>query len=198
MKTNIMPLAAALSVMLAGCTTSSRVQEMIDAANLDNTTRLAAHDDSIDVLRQSAKASLEKSSDNARRLDELESRVEQLTRQVAVVQDQANASKVMSSANTVKLSELEEKVSRFKEDSSKTLSRMVEVDRLYEEVMIRQFEEIAKSAAAAIQTLRADGLTATTVAPVKLDDPIEILAPSPVVPANAGSITTNAEAAPMQ
>lgn len=171
-----------VSALLAGCTTSSQVQEMIDASHRDYTSSLEAHEESIGVLRQTAKAGLEKSADNAARLTELEKRAEALSRQMIVVQDLANASKVMSAANTVKVSDLEEIVKANKEESDETIARMTSIDKLYEEVLIRQFQEIADSANAAIESLKTDGFSASTNAPVMLDEPIEITAPDTTAP----------------
>jgi hypothetical protein len=61
---------------------------------------------------------------------------------------------------------------------------MNEIDRLYEEVLIRQYQAIAESANAAIESLREDGFSSSTNAPVRLDDPIEIVAPDTAVPTN--------------
>ena len=48
------------------------LQEMIDASQHDYSRQLKTHEDSISVLKQSAMAGLEKSSENAKRLAELE------------------------------------------------------------------------------------------------------------------------------
>lgn len=173
-----------LSVVLAGCTTSSRVQEMIDASNQDYRNQLQKHEDSIAVLKQSAMTGLDKSSKNAERLSALEKQMAGLSRQMVVVQDLANASKVMSAANTVKVANLEEQVASNKEDTDKVIARMTEIDKLYEQVLIRQFQEIADSANSAIEALKADGFSAKTNAPVKLDKPIEIIAPDTTSPTN--------------
>lgn len=169
---------------LTGCTTSSKVQEMIDASHRDYTQQLQSHEESIDVLRQSAKAGLEKSSSNGERLGQIEKQLVALNQQMIVVQDLANASKVMSAANTVKVSDLEDRMSGHEEENEQVLGRMAAIDQLYEEVLIRQFQEIAESAAAAIETLRANGFSSTTNAPVLLDEPIEIMAPDTTAPTN--------------
>lgn len=187
-----------VTAVLAGCTTSSHVQEMIDASHQDYLSQLKVHDDSIAVLKQSAMAGLEKSSDNAQRLAVLEKQMADLSRKMVVVQDLANASKVMSAANTVKVSDLEERVTGNKEETDKTLGRMTAIDKLYEKVLIRQFQEIADSANAAIESLKANGFSATTNAPVKLDKPIEILAPDTTVPTNNAKAGDATNAAPMK
>ena len=176
--------AAGLMAVLSGCTTSSKVQQMIDASHRDYLSQLETHEESIDVLRQSAKAGLEKSSANAERIAALEKQMAGLAHQMVVVQDLANASKVMSAANTVKVSGLEETVAANKEDADKILNRMAGIDKLYEEGLIRQFQDIATSANAAIESLKANGFSSTTNAPVKLDKPLEIMAPDTTAPTN--------------
>ena len=173
-----------LAALLAGCASTSQVQEMIDASHQDYSAQLKAHDASISVLKQSAMAGLEKSSDNAERLAELEKKVAALVQQVAVVQDLANASKVMSAENTVKISNLDERVVTHIEENDKVIARMTDIDKLYEEVLIRQYQAIADSANAAIALLKEDGFSASTNAPVKLDEPIEIIAPDTAAPTN--------------
>lgn len=176
--------AFGLAAALAGCTTSSQVREMIDASQQDYLEQLDVQQGSIGVLKQSARAGLEKSADNAKRLDALERQVTRLAQQMVEVQDIANASKVMSAANTVKVSNLEEKMALHEEQNAEDIARMTDIDRLYEEVLIRQFQEIANSANAAIKSLREDGYSATTNAPVELDAPIVIVAPDTTVPTN--------------
>ena len=157
---------------------------MIDASRQDYREQLDAHESSISVLKQSAVAGLEKSSENAERLNALDKQLAGLSRRMVEVQDIANASKVMSAANTVKVSGLEERVSANEEEFDRVISRMTDIDKLYEQVLIRQFEDIIESANAAIESLKADGFSANTNAPVKLDEPIEIIAPDTTTPTN--------------
>lgn len=173
-----------LVATLSGCATSSSVQEMIDAANMDYRTQLRSHEESLDVLRQSAKAGLEKSSQNAVSLKEVEEQMAQINRQMVIVQDLANASKVMSAANTVKVSELGEQLRTYKEENDEIIERMTEIDKLYEEILLRQFQEIADSANAAIASLQENGFSASTNAPVLLDELFEIDPPDTTVPTN--------------
>lgn len=175
----------AVVAMLSGCATSSQVQEMIDSAHQDYQGQLASHEESISVLKQSAMTGLEKSSQNAKNIAELDKRLNALVKQVAIVQDLANASKVRSAENTVRLADLKEQVEANKEVSDKAIARMNDIDKLYEEVLIRQYQAIADSASAAIETLKADGFSASTNAPVKLNAPIEIVAPDTAAPTNA-------------
>ena len=172
------------AAVMAGCTTASQVQEMIDASHKEYRGQLSEHEESISVLKKSSVVSLEKSAEHAERLGELERKAEALAQQIAIIKDLANASKVISAENTVKISNLEEQVIANKEEADKLFARMNEIDRLYEEVLIRQYQAIADSANAAIASLKEDGFSASTNAPVELDDPIEIVAPDTAVPTN--------------
>lgn len=49
-----------LAAVISGCATSSQVQEMIDASHQDYLNRMDAHENSIDVLKKSAMAGLER------------------------------------------------------------------------------------------------------------------------------------------
>lgn len=178
-------VAVSITAVLAGCATSSQVQEMIDASHRDYQQQLETNQNSIAVLKQSAMTGLEKSSDNATRLDSLEKQVADLAHQMVVAQDLANASKVISAANTVKVSNLEDQFTIHEEQSARDISRMTDIDELYEKVLIRQFQDIADSADAAIAALKVDGYSASTNAPVKLDTPIVIVAPDTTAPTNS-------------
>ena len=177
MKPIYMISALGLGLLLAGCTTSTKVQEMIDASYQDYQSQLQAHQESIDVLKQSAMASLEKSASNTVRIEKIEEQIDNMITQMIIVQDLANAAKVMSAANTVKVSDIEDRLSGYIETNSKDLSRMSDIDQLYEEVLISQFKQISASANAAIEALASNGYSATTNTPIDLDEPIEIMAP---------------------
>jgi uncharacterized protein YggU (UPF0235/DUF167 family) len=166
-----------LSIFLAGCTTSSQVQEMIDAAHRDYLEKSKSHDASIDVLRKSAIASLEKSKANGEVISALEKQMDATLAEVEIFQGNSDAAKVMSAANTVKVAELEEAVTENKESIDRTLEKMAQLDRLYEETMIRYFQLMSESAAAAMKRLTEGGLTATNGHSSGLAEPIEIVAP---------------------
>jgi hypothetical protein len=166
-----------LAAVLSGCTTSSTVQEMIDASHQDYLDRMASHEKSIGVLKKSAMAGLEKSKENASQIQELQSRLDAALKQMTVVQRNADASKLMSASNTVKVDELDEFMTDYQEKTDKIISKMGDIDELYEKVLIEQYRIISDSAQAAIAALEADGFSATTNAPVELDLPIEIVAP---------------------
>ncbi|MBN2163540.1 MAG: hypothetical protein JXR25_11590 [Pontiellaceae bacterium] len=173
-----------LAGLLSGCATSSRVQQMIDAANSDRDARIQSHEESIGVLRETAKAGLETSSGNSEQLRELVRRMDELIRQMAVVQDLANGAKVMSAEINVKVSGLEDRLMAHQEKTDASIERMTDIDKLYEEVLIRQFQEIASSANAAAESLRKNGFSATNNVPVMLDELIQIVAPDTSAPTN--------------
>lgn len=174
-----------LALILTGCATSSNVQEMIDASHQDYLDRMAAHEKSIDVLKQSAMAGLEKSKENAAELQALQAQFDAMEKQMAIVQRNADASKLMSASNTVKVDELDEFISNYQEKTDMIIARMSVIDKLYEEVLIEQFQSISDSAKLAIESLKADGFSATTNAPVQLDQPIEIVAPDTAAATNS-------------
>lgn len=177
----ILSLAAGLS----GCATSSNVQEMIDASHRDYLDRMDTHENSIDVLKKSAMAGLEKSKENAAQIQEIQTRLDAVLEQMKVVQRNADASKLMSASNTVKVDELDAFMTDYQEQTDKIIAQMGEIDKLYEEVLIKQYQIILDSSKAAIEALKADGFSATTNAPVELDQPIEIVAPDTAVATNA-------------
>lgn len=179
-------LVLGLTGVLAGCTTSSKVQEMIDASHQDNSDQLAMHTESIKVLKQSAMTGLEKGKANAASIAQLQADLEVISAKLDAVKRIAEASKVMSAANTVKLSDLEMRVDQNHRQSDETIARLAEIDKLFENVMLRHYEMIVQSANEAMSSLKAESrASASTNAPVKLDEPIEIMAPDTSVPVSA-------------
>jgi chromosome segregation ATPase len=173
-----------LVFILTGCATSSQVQEMIDASHRDYLDRMDAHENSIDVLKKSAMAGLEKSKENAAQLQTLQIQLDDVLKQMTIVQRNADASKLMSASNTVKVDELDEFMTDYQEKTDKIIARKGDIDKLYEEVLIQHYQLLLDSAKAAIDALKADGFSATTNAPVKLDLPIEIVAPDTAAATN--------------
>lgn len=173
---------AGLAMVVAGCATSSQVQEMIDASHRDYLTQAESHDASIEVLKKSAMTGLEKSQENSEMLVALQTRMDEAITQQKTIQGYAEASKVMSAANTVKVAELEEELRTNAESDAENQERLTTIDKLYESVMIAHYQMIADSANAAIESLKADGVAANTNAPVNLDEPIEIVAPDTTSP----------------
>ena len=173
-----------LAAVLSGCATSSQVQEMIDASHRDYLDRMEAHDNSIGVLKKSAMAGLEKSKENAEQLQTQQTQLDAVLKQMTIVQRNADASKLMSASNTVKVDELDEFMTEYQEKTDKIIEQMGDIDKLYEEVLIQQYQIILDSSKAAIDALKADGFSATTNAPVELDLPIEIVAPDTAASTN--------------
>ena len=56
------------------------------------------------------------------------------------------------------------------------MQKLAEINQLFENVMLRHYEMIVQSANEAMTSLKAKNAAATN-APVKLDEPIEIVAP---------------------
>lgn len=177
--------AAGIALFLNGCMSAAKVQEQIDASNVDYTDRLDAHDSSIDVLRQSALTSLEKSKENAALLEQIQAELVEMNKQIKTNKGFAEASKVMSAANTVKVAELDEELSVNSEADAETKERMMEIDKLYESVMIAHYQKIVDSATEAVELLKNDGWMGGTNAPVNIDEPIEIVAPAAIPATNA-------------
>ncbi len=175
----------ALATMFAGCTTSSQVQNLIDAKHRDYLSKAESQQASIDVLKKSAFAALEKSKENGEALVQLKADLQTVLTQLKIVQGYAEASKVMSAANTVNVANLEEAVSALQDQLDSTADRFSEIDMLHEDVLIANYQTIASSANAAIQSLKENGWAASTNAPVLLDEPIEIVAPDTSVAAPA-------------
>ncbi len=180
MKTIQYVTLGALAVVLSGCVTTSKVEEMIAASQQDQSSRVDSHEASIDVLKQSAVAGLEKSKENAVTIETLKAQLADLQNQVKINKGYAEASKVMSAANTVKVAELDETLNANSAADEETKRLLSESDKLYEGVMMAHYQMIADSATAAIESLKAGGPDA----PVAIDAPIEIVAPA-TEPTNA-------------
>ncbi|MDZ8118031.1 hypothetical protein [Pontiella agarivorans] len=185
MKTTLIVTVLGTTVLLCGCASTSKVQEMIDANQQDYTNRLDAHEASIDVLKKTSMASLEKAKANAALLDEIQAELVKMNQQMKVNKGFAEASKVMSAANTVKVAELDEHLTQNTQADEEARERLMEIDRLYEGVMITHYEKIVESASEAIELLKSEGWTGSTNAPVAIDEPIEIIAPTAVPSSNA-------------
>lgn len=176
-----------LTALFTGCASTSKVEEMIAANQQDYTDRLDSHEASIDVLKQSAMTSLEKSKENAAILEEIRAELIEMNQQIKVNKGFSEASKVMSAANTVKVAELDERLTANTEADGVTKERLMEIDKLYEGVMIAHYERIVEAATDAIELLKNDGWAGSTNAPVAIDEPIEIVAPAAVPATNAAT-----------
>ena len=172
MKTVSAIAMAGILALVAGCTTSSQVQQMIDVANRDGIDKSAAHEASIDVLRKSSMAALEKGMGNAEALATLQQQLQEVTATLAALDRH-----VMSAANTVKVADLGDDVAANKEGFDESIAQLRAVDTVLREVMTRHYKMVAVSAAAAIDTLEAGGGDAETAEPIAMGEPIEIVAP---------------------
>ena len=183
-------LACGLVITLAGCATSSQVQEMIDASQSDFLKKSAENARSVDVLKQTAKASLEKDSEHTAIMRELKKQLAAATAALESLQATVEATKVMSADSIVKMSELKEAVAGNKSVMDVQIEKMRAIDDLYETVLIGHYQRIADSANAAVVSLRADNKPddAESVIqrdPIPLAEPIEIVAPDTSAATNA-------------
>jgi ABC-type transporter Mla subunit MlaD len=184
MRTLLLPAAVGVLLFTSGCATSSKVQEMIDASQQDYSDTIKAHGDSINLLKQSSMKALEQNEAQADELNALQKQLEAALAQLKPMQGNAEAAKVMSAANTVKVAELGDAVQASQEAINETVEKMETIDRLFEEVMISHYRNIADSANAAIAALQADDVATTNGAPAGLAEPIEIVAPDASAPTN--------------
>lgn len=194
MKTIYSMTMLGLLLVAAGCTTSSQVQEMIDASHRDYLASSQAHEKSIDVLKQSSVTLLAQNEAQDDVLVSLQKQLEATLAQLKPMQGNMEAAKVMSAANTVKVAELGDAVLANNEAINETAEKMDTMDKLFEEVMISHYQMIADSATAAIATLRVDDVASTNGTSSGLAEPIEIVAPDTSAPTNivSESAPTNA------
>lgn len=177
MKTIQLIAPCALALLLSGCATNSSVRKMIDASIQEESARADAQAASIDVLKQSAVVGLEAGKENTATIAELQAELAELRERTTLTKGLAEASNLMSAANTVKLAELDETLETNSAADAETKQLLMEIDKLYEGVMISHYQMIADSATAAVEALKADGWAGGTNAPINLDEPIEISAP---------------------
>ena len=180
----------AIGTALTGCMTSNKVQEMINQSTLGLDERIEANGESLTTLEKTAQNAKEQSATNDRRVQELNRQLTTVAEEIKASAKTANNARVMSAENTVKMAELEKTVTAFKEETVAELEKMGELDKLYEAVLIQQFQSIADSANAAIESLRASGYSSDANTPVNLDEPIEIMAPDTSITAT-NSIPVN-------
>jgi len=183
------------AAIISGCATNKSVQEAIDANHQDFMAKIESHEASIDVLKKSAMAGLEKSKANAELLKAQQAQLDKIIAQLNVVQGFAESAKVMSAANTVKVAELDDALETNTATDAETKQILSTMDKLYEEVMITHYQMIADSATGAIEQLKASGWEASTNAPVDLDEPIEIVAPDTSAPAATNTMAEKTPAA---
>lgn len=192
MKTAYLTIMSGLLLLAAGCTTSSQVQEMIDASHRDYLAKSRAHETSINILKQSAAKALEQNENQADSLVALQKQLDAALAQLKPMQGNAEAAKVMSAANTVKVAELGETVLENREMLDETAAQMKAIDTLFEEIMIRYYQMVAENANTAIAALQADDVSTTNGEPTELAEPIEIVAPDTSAPTDTVSETVEA------
>lgn len=175
-------LATGLTLVLAGCATSSKVQTMIDASQQDFLKKSTQNTASISVLKKTARDSLEKDSEHAAMMAKLNKQLMEAVAALDRLQATVEATKVMSADSIVKMSELKQAVAGNKSVMDVQIEKMRGIDDLYEKVMLAHFQMIADSANAAITSLEADNKLDDASAPIQrkpilLDEPVEIVPP---------------------
>ncbi len=175
-------LAAGLMITLAGCATSSQVQEMIDASQQDFLQKSEENAASIDVLKQTAKASLEKDGEHVAIMEELQKQLTAAAAALESVSTTAEATKLLSASSVVKIAEMQEAIDGNKTVMDVYIEKMRENDELYEKVLIEHFQQLADSANALLAALQAASEPAAVEPPIQRDpipvaEPIEIIAP---------------------
>jgi len=186
-------LAAGLALALAGCTTSSQVQEMIDASQQDFLKKSRENTASIDVLKQTAKASLENDSEHAATIRELQKQLAEASTALGTMSSNLEAVKVMAASSVVRMSELQEAIDGNKTVMDVYIEKMRANDQLYEKVLTEYFRQIADSANASLAALQSTNQLGAVEAPVQrkpipMAEPIEIEAPDTSEPTNAAPV----------
>lgn len=181
--------ACGLSISLVGCTTSTKVQQMIDASQQDFLKKSTQNTTSINVLKRTAKASLEKDSEHTATMRELKKQQKEALAVLKSLKAAVEAAKVMTASSVVTMSEMKETVGGNKATMDVQFERMRAIDDLYEKVMIAHFQMMADSANSAVASLQADNKpddvsTAIERTPILLDEPIKIVPPDTLVTTN--------------
>ena len=185
-------LAAGLALALAGCTTSSQVQEMINASQQDFLKKSNENAASIDVLKQTAKASLENDSKHAATLRELQKQQAEASALLDTMVTNLEAMKVMAASSVVRMSELQEAIDGNKTVMDVYIEKMRANDQLYEKVLTEYFRQLAESANASLEALQSSSQLGAVGLPVKrkpipMAEPIEIEAPDTSEPTNSAA-----------
>jgi hypothetical protein len=184
MKHLITATSAATLLVLTGCATSSKVQEMIDTTHQDYLNKSAQYESSIAVLKKSASAVLIQNRAQEKKLVELRKELEEAFETIEVLQGNAEAAKVMSAANTVKVADLELTSGDAQEALAMNIARMITIDEVYRTVMLEHFKLIADNANAAIADLKIGLEPPSRKAakkPANFGESIEIVAPDTTV-----------------
>lgn len=182
-------LAVGLVIVLAGCATSSQVQEMIDASQRDFLQKSEENSASVDVLKQAAKASLEKDREHAAVMQELRKQLAEATAALETVTATAEATKLVSAGSVVEIAELKGALEGNKTVLDVYIEKMRQNDELYTRVLSDYFRQEADRANASLASLQAadEGDAPIQREPIALGEPIEIVAPDTSAPTNAVS-----------
>ncbi len=185
-------LAAGLMLALAGCTTSSQVQEMINASQQDFLKKSNENAASIDLLTQKANASLENDSQHAATIKELQKQLVDALMAQNTLSNNLEAVKVMAASSVVQMSELQEAIDGNKTVMDVYIEKMRANDQLYEKVLTEYFRQIAENANASLTALQSTNVLGEVDSvvqrkPIPMAKPIEIEAPdtsepTPVTP----------------
>lgn len=166
-----------LGFLLAGCTSTSRIQELIGASHQSYTSKLAAHDSAIASLQQSATKLQKGIERNHAELLGLKTRVDAMLAQLKLIQSYADSAKMMSAANTVKISNLTERFEESVRAFEQSIDRIDAVDKLQEEQLVNHCQMLIDSATEVMDALASGGSSAVDDVPLEIDEPIEIVAP---------------------
>ena len=185
-------LVAGLGLALTGCTTSTQVQRMIDASQQDFLKKSNENAASIDVLKQTAKASLENDNKHAATLRKLQRQQAEASAALNTMAENLEAMKVMAASSVVRMSELQEAIDGNKTVMDVYIEKMRANDQLYEKVLTEYFQKLAKSANASLEALQSSNQLGAVKVPVKrkpipMAEPIEIEAPDTSKPTNAAA-----------
>ncbi len=174
-------LAAGLMLTLAGCATSSQVQEMIGASQQDFLKKSKKNATAIDALNQAAKASLEKDEEHAVAMQSLQKQLTETATALELVSTTAEATKLLLAGSVVKISKMQEAIDGNKTVMDVYIEKMRENDALYEKVLTEHFRQLADNANALLAELQASSEPAAKPSiqrdPIPVAEPIEIIAP---------------------
>jgi hypothetical protein len=168
------------------------VQEMINASQQDFLKKSNENAASIDVLKQTAKASLENDSKHAATLRELQKQQAEVSAVLDTMVTNLEAMKVMAASSVVRMSELQEAIDGNKTVMDVYIEKMRANDQLYEKVLTEYFRQLAESANASLEALQSSSQLGAVGLPVKrkpipMAEPIEIEAPDTSEPTNSAA-----------
>ena len=180
MKTLFTIVTGSMLLMVWGCATSSKVQEMIDTSHQESLNKSAQYEPSISLLKKSASTVLAQNRAQEQKIEELRKELADAFKTIQALQHNAEAAKVMSAANTIKVADLEATSTDAQKLLAANIARMLTVDEVYRNVMLEHFQQIADNANAAIADLKI-GLEPPSTTPAKkpanFGESLEIVVP---------------------